>query len=56
MATYKVTIQATVTKAYTVQANSEQEASKEAHQIFSVLEDGTPENYTQETISVERAK
>jgi hypothetical protein len=51
---YKVTIRATVTKTYTVNASSEDEAVEEAHQIFSVLEDGVPEDYDQDTLEVER--
>jgi hypothetical protein len=51
---YRVTIQAIVTKTYEVNAQTEDEAVEEAHQIFSVLNDGMPEDFEQDTLSVER--
>lgn len=49
---YDVTIEAVVRKTYRVNAREEYEAEEIAHNIFSVLEDGTPENYEQNTIGV----
>ena len=54
MAIYAVTIRATVTKTYEVEANSEQEAIEDAHGIFSVLNDDTPERYEEETLRIEK--
>ena len=53
MKKYWVTIRATVTKTLTVTAKDEESAVQEAHEMFSVLEDGTDENYEQDTLSVE---
>lgn len=50
---YLVTVRATVTKTYVVEADNEDDAADEAHEIFSVLpEDDVQENYEQETVSV----
>ena len=46
---YDVTITATVKKTLRVNALTEEEAVEEAHQIFSVLNDGEPEKYEQDT-------
>jgi hypothetical protein len=51
---YEVTIRATVTKTYTMNAQTEDEAVEDAHNIFSILNDDTPEDYDQETVNVER--
>ena len=53
MKTYAVTITATVTKTYTVEAASKNEALSIAHESFSVAHDGAPERYEQEIDSVE---
>lgn len=53
MKKYNVTITATVTKTYQVTGENEQAAIEQAHEIFSVLNDGTPESYDQETTNVE---
>ena len=54
MKTYQVTIRATVTKTYEVEADNEDAAYEEANSIFSVLnEDGIDENYQQEVIDIE---
>ena len=53
MKTYAVTITATVTKTYTVEAASKDEALSLAHESFSVVHDGAPERYEEETNSVE---
>jgi len=52
MKTWEVTIEAKVTKTYTVDAENEDEATETAHSIFSVLNDDTPENYDEETLEV----
>lgn len=53
MKTYNVTIQATVTKTYTIEANSEETATEFANQCFSVLnEDGVEERYDQQIIDM----
>ena len=53
MKTYAVTITATVTKTYTVEAASKDEALSLAHESFSVLPDDAPERYEQDIDSVE---
>lgn len=50
---YYVTIEATVRKTYEVEADSKQEAQETATDLFTVLEDGTPEYYTQEVFGVD---
>ena len=49
---YYVTIKATVRKTYEVEAADKFEAQGTATEMFSVLEDGTPEYYNQEVICV----
>ena len=49
MKTYAVTITATITKTYTVEAENKQTADILAHEQFSVLSADEPENYDQET-------
>lgn len=57
MKTYQVTIRATVTKTYEVEADNADAACEEANSIFSVLnEDGIDENYQQEVIDIEEKK
>lgn len=53
---YDVTIKATVTKTYRVDAEDEDKAVEEAHTIFSVLNDDIPEDYEEETLNVEEVK
>lgn len=52
MKTYEVTIEARITKTYTVSAENEDQAYENAHEIFSVLTDDAKEYYEQETMSV----
>jgi hypothetical protein len=52
MKTYDVTIQATITKTHSVEAETKDEAVEQAHEIFSVLNDDTPENYKEETLDI----
>jgi len=54
MKTYEVTIKAEIYKTITVDANDEDEAYKEAHEIFTPYPDswGWPEKYNEETISL----
>jgi hypothetical protein len=52
---YAVTIQATVTKTYMVEAENEDLAVMEAQENFSVLnEEGIDENYQQDLVTVEK--
>lgn len=53
MKTYAVTITATITKTYTVEAMNEDDAYIKAHDRFNVLHDGAPERYEQETMDIE---
>ncbi len=52
MKTYDIKIKATITKTVRVKAENEDEAYVAAHESFSVLEDGNPEHYTQETLDI----
>jgi hypothetical protein len=45
---YQITMTATVTKEFIVEANSEEEAYITAHETFSVLEDGVEERYKED--------
>jgi hypothetical protein len=56
MKNYEVVIRATITKTYVVKAESEAEATATAHDIFSVLNDGTDEDYDQDVVSVQIAE
>jgi hypothetical protein len=56
MKQYQVTIRATVTKTYTVEAENADKAIETGHEIFSVLEDGADEDYDQDVLSVEEMK
>ena len=49
---YVVTIQATIRKQIEVDAKDEGEASDLAHEQFSVLSDGIPEKYEQDTLGI----
>jgi len=53
MPTYEVEIAAVVRKTYTVEADNEDDAVQEANDIFSVLNDDTPEDYEQNLRGVE---
>lgn len=55
MKTYNVTIKAEIYKTITVEAEDENGAYNEAHEIFSVASDEWPEKYNEETISVVEA-
>lgn len=56
MKTYEVTIRATIYKTITVEAENEDDAYVEAHERFSVLNDDTPEQYEQDSVSIEEVK
>ena len=56
MKEYDVTITATITKTIRVEADTEEEATDTAHQIFTVQSDGTPEKYDQDTVLCEEVK
>lgn len=56
MKKYEIVIQAKITKTVIIFADSEQEAAEAAHSEFSVLEDGVPENYEQDTLSIAEIK
>lgn len=52
--TWNVTIQATITKTYQVSADTEEEATEQAHIMFSVLnEEDVPEDFEQEVLKAE---
>ena len=54
MPKFDVTIRAVITKTYEVEAETQELAEQEAHEIFSVLnESGISENYEQDTTDVE---
>ena len=48
----EVEVRATITKTYTIDAEDPQSAAEIASEIFSVLEDGTPEDYQEEQLSI----
>lgn len=52
MKTYDVTIKAEIYKTITVQASNEDDAYKEAHEIFTVSADEWRDRYEEETISI----
>ena len=52
MKTFEVEIQATVRKSIFVIAPDEDAANEMANEQFSVLNDGGPEHYEQETLNV----
>lgn len=56
MKTYDVIIKTTIYKTYRVEATSEDDAYEQAHECFSVLNDGTPERYEQETIDISEVR
>lgn len=56
MKQYSVTIRATITKTLLVEAENEQAATEQAHERFSVLNDGNDESYDQECLDIEEAE
>ena len=56
MKNYDVTIKATITKTYSVQADDRDTAYELAHEKFSALSDDTPEHYEQETVDIKEEK
>ena len=52
MKKYSVTIRATVTKTYEVEAENEELAVQEAHHFFTVMPDNNEERYEEECINV----
>lgn len=52
---YEVTIEARISKTYTVEADNEDLAYELAHESFSVLPDEAKEHYEQETINISQA-
>ena len=54
MNTYEVTIRATVTKTLCMEAENCTSAEETAHEQFSVMNDGIPEDYDQETLRIEQ--
>ena len=56
MTKYYITIRATVTKTITVREKDEETAIQEAHSLFTVANDGIDENYTEETLDIEKEK
>lgn len=51
MPNFEVVVRATITKTMIIEAETEEDAKEEAHADFCVLNDGTDENYSQETVS-----
>lgn len=51
---WDVTIRATVTKTLRIKADTEDEATEEAHRLFSVLNTDNNEKYEEETVSVQK--
>lgn len=56
MPKYQVTITAKISKTYTIEESTPENAVESAHEIFSVLHDDAPESYTQDTERVEEIK
>lgn len=52
MKKYSVTIRATITKDVLVEAENEDQAYELAHQVFSVLNDGSDEQYEQDALDI----
>lgn len=52
MKTYEVTIKAIIIKTYTIEAESEAEATEIGNEVFSVETDEAPEQYEQDIIDV----
>lgn len=56
MTTWRVTIKATVTKTYEVEAETKDEATETAHSLFSVAPDDVEEDYDEQTEDVEKVE
>ena len=52
MAIFDVVVRATVTKTVRVEAENEEDAYVFANESFSILNDGSDEDYTQEAINI----
>jgi hypothetical protein len=52
MKKYEVTIKATITKTYTIEAPDDLEAMNIGYEVFSVETDEVPEHYEQELVDV----
>jgi len=52
MAIFDVVVRATVTKTVRVEAENEENAYVFANESFSILNDGSDEDYTQEAINI----
>lgn len=52
MKTYDVVVRATVTKTVRVEAENEDDAYVFANESFSILNDGSDEDYTQEALEI----
>jgi hypothetical protein len=52
MNTYQVTIRATITKTLTVEAENEDAAYEEAHELFNPYSGEAEERYEEETLNV----
>jgi hypothetical protein len=55
MKTYDVTIRATIYKTIRVEAENENDAYVEAHEVFSVMPDDS-ERYEEETLDIEEVQ
>lgn len=55
MKIFDVVVRATVTKTVRVEAENEEDAYVFANESFSVLNDGSDEDYTQEAIDIQEA-
>jgi hypothetical protein len=53
---YEVTIEARVTKTYIVEADDENDAIQNAHEVFSILTDDAPEKYEEHFVGIRGAK
>jgi hypothetical protein len=53
---YEVTIEARVTKTYIVEADDENDAIQNAHEVFSILTDDAPEKYEEHFVGIREAK
>ncbi len=53
MKVYKVTVRATITKTLWVEAEDEETASTEAHELFNPYSGEAEERYEQETLQIE---
>lgn len=52
MVTFEVVVRAIIVKTLEVEADTEELAIQRAHELFSPMQDGEPEKYTEELISV----